>query len=188
MFDFIEGNLVSKSLTHVVINVNGLGFKIEVPLSTSKILKEGQHIRLLTVLYIKNERIEFYGFATETERKFFNDLIEVEGIGGRTALQILSNLNYDEFKSLVKSGKLNHLVKIKGLGRKTAERLIFTLKNKYKEEAVKELDEDALKALVALGIPYNDAREALYKAHGDTTEARVKNALDILTQGAPKKD
>ncbi len=175
----IEGKIVNKSPTCVIIESGGIGYRVKIPISTYEHIASDSEKLFITMLY-RNESFEMYGFYTEDEREYFESLIKVRGIGGETALRILSSVGFEEFKETVDMGDVNLLSTIKGIGRKRAENIIFELKGLFKED---ELSKDAISALVTLGFTRNEARKAISLVRkgcpGADVETLVKKALNL---------
>jgi Holliday junction DNA helicase RuvA len=186
MIEFIEGELVQKSPTVAIVSNGGLGFGVQIPLSTFDALpREGQSIRLLTHLYVREDEMRLYGFASATERQLFRMLLNVSRIGPMVALRVLSSCQAAQFKQLVLSedgAALAHMVK--GIGTKTARRLILELQDPIKELDVEfvetpaaQLARDTVQALVALGESRQDAeravRAAMEKLGGDVDQQQL---------------
>ncbi len=177
LLNHIEGELVDSKPTRVVIDCGGIGFEIKVPISTFEQVKAGR-IRLLVSLVFKNDSLDIFGFYTTEERRYFESLLKVRGIGGETALRILSGIRFDEFKGILERGDVESLSSVKGVGRKRAEQIIFDMKGLFAEETVPD---EALSALIALGFTRNEARKAISKVlksvPGDDIERLIKEAL-----------
>ena len=160
----------------LTIDVNGIGYEVLVPLSTSdKMLEEGQKYQILTHLHIREQEQTLFGFATNEERDLFRLLINrVSGIGPKLGLAILSGMSVDDFKNAVIGGNITGLSTISGLGKKTAERIILELKDKVgvtetwtaaKEDSSgpKSIIHDAVLALISLGYKQAEALKAVNK-------------------------
>lgn len=170
MIHHLKGKLVTKSPTFVIIEVAGLGYRVNSPLSTYTALPpEGSSVSLYTHLHLKDDGISLYGFLREEERDFFLLLTGLSKIGPRSALRMLSSLSIPEFKKAVKVGDLATLIRIPGIGRKTAERIVLELRDKIEaEEPVgfgdNVLTKDAIAALISLGYTKKEAGEAVRTA------------------------
>lgn len=182
MIGSLEGKLVTKAIDEVVVDVNGVGYRVLIPLSTYEALPaEGKSGRLLTHLHVRAEELTLYGFATGRERRLFETLIGVSGIGPRLALHVLSQLTPDRFVTAIRRQDLATLTGISGVGKKTAERMVLELKDKVVDFADTETDaepielttggEDAVKALIALGIRRPAAERAVQAALDKHPEA-----------------
>ncbi|MEY2598102.1 MAG: hypothetical protein RLZZ142_361 [Verrucomicrobiota bacterium] len=176
MITFLEGILVEAYPTHVVLNVHGVGYHIQIPLSSyDRLPPLGTSFQLLTHLQIREDAHVLFGFASSAERDLFRLLIHhVSGIGPKTALDVLSGCSVTSFKAAVVSGDGKALSQIKGIGKKTAERILLELKDKVGIAAAWEaasathapspLEQgvnDAVLALIALGYKQVDAHKAL---------------------------
>ncbi len=177
LINHIEGEVIERTPASVVLESGGIGYYIKIPVSTYKQIKTNRTKLLISTIF-KNEAIELYGFYTKEERNYFESLLKVRGVGGETALRILSSMNFDEFTEALDRGDVNSLVEIKGVGRKKAETIIFELKGLFKEEVVPD---EALSALITLGFTRNEAKKALSNVvrsvpQGDV-ETLIKEAL-----------
>ncbi len=193
MYDFIEGRLVEKHPTHVVIGSHGVGYSIYVSVNSSSTLS-GEHCKLFTHLVVREDAMLLYGFADRAERAMFQQLIEVSGIGPNTAIVVLSDMKASEVQEAVLTGDVEAFKQVKGVGPKTAQRAIVDLKDRLeKSEAFSSQSEgsynsnkdEALSALTALGFEQQKARKALEKSRKDSkeelaVEELVKNALRHL--------
>ncbi len=173
MYDFLHGTLASKTPAGVTIQVGGIGYAVQVPLSTFSALPEpGQRVRLLTHLYHREDQLKLYGFATEAERGLFLALVGVNRVGPTMAMQVLSSCSVEDFTRYVLSGDVTTLAKlVKGIGKRTAQRLILELKGELVEVEVESdlaadspIAADVIKALVALGERPVDARRSVRRA------------------------
>ncbi|MCK4595953.1 Holliday junction branch migration protein RuvA [candidate division WOR-3 bacterium] len=173
----IEGEIIESEPTRVVIDSGGIGYEIKIPISTFEQIKAGR-VRLFITMMIKNEVIELFGFYTKDERRYFESLLKVRGIGGETALRILSSMRFDEFKGILERGDVESLASVKGIGRKRGETIIFEMKGLFVEDMVSD---EALSALVSLGFTRNEAMKALSRVSKsipqDDIEALIKEAL-----------
>jgi Holliday junction DNA helicase RuvA len=180
----------------VLIDVNGIGFAISIPLSTyEKLDAVGSRVVLLTVLHVREDAMQLFGFATEEERRVFKLLISVSGIGPKIAQSVLSGMNAEELKSHLGSGNITALTSIPGVGRKTAERLVVELRDKIgnplsesgsvipADAEAASVRFEALRALVSLGYSQQAAersiRLALKESGGSILllEELIKRAL-----------
>ncbi len=190
MIDFVEGYIAKIGANFVVIDVSGVGFYVKVSsLTTSNIGCEGESVRLLTRLIHKEDSMELYGFASESERSLYDALLSVGGIGPKMAMTILSGMAVDELVSAIVRKDYKTLASIKGLGKKRAEKLCFELEEKLAKieiasGAEKSPVRDAADALIALGYSpldanrgVREAREIIGEANAD---ALIRMALEIL--------
>ena len=131
MIGFLKGRLAQKSPPQLVVEVNGVGYEIEAPMSTFYALPAiGEDLHLFTHLSVREDAHILYGFATDTERVLFRSLLRVSGVGGRMALAILSGISVEGFVRCVQDEDTAALVKVPGVGKKTAERLIIELRDR----------------------------------------------------------
>lgn len=194
MIAFLKGRLVHKEPAHVIIEVNGVGYQVNISLQTFSEIKDQENILLHTHLAIREDAHVLYGFSRETEKKLFQQLISVNGIGPGTAIVMLSYMSSAELKSAIISENVAALQAIKGIGGKTAQRVIIELKDKLKKEGWEEspalvpggthntLRQEALSALLTLGLPKSIAEKSVdnvLKKSGNTItlEDLVKQAL-----------
>jgi len=185
MISYLKGTLVDKSPAKVLVDVGGIGYTAEIPLSTFEALgRIGEKITLLTHLSLKDDHIELYGFSTPEERDLFLLLLNVSGIGNRTALSILSHSSINNFKSAVIRRDREFLSSIHGIGKKTAERIIFELKDRFgkEERSLTGPMEEALMALLSLGFKREEADRALtgVEPNGRPIEEIIREALKKL--------
>ncbi|MCF8214561.1 MAG: Holliday junction branch migration protein RuvA [Chitinophagaceae bacterium] len=186
MIASLTGSFVLKTPSYIHIDVHGVGYEVQISLNTySKIqdLKEGT---LLTHLQIKEDGHTLFGFAELAEKELFVQLINVNGVGASTARMMLSSMQPAELRSAIASGNTGALEKIKGIGRKSAERLILELREKMVKAGVEStasgfvrnsLENDALNALMALGIQKNTAEAALKKTRANAPEDNVLESI-----------
>ncbi|MEN7343790.1 MAG: Holliday junction branch migration protein RuvA [Pseudomonadota bacterium] len=194
MISFISGTLDSKQAPVVVIDVNGVGYELETPMSTFLGLPSaGQPIRLLTHFLVREDAQLLYGFGSEAERSLFRGLLKVSGVGARIALAILSGISVDGFRRCVEFDDVQALTKVPGIGKKTAERLIVEMRDRLGDAdvsivrsggVVAESDDgrgEAFHALLALGYRDTEIRRLLTSVEksGDakTTEDYIRLAL-----------
>lgn len=192
MLDFIRGRVVRKSPTRLVLEVAGIGYLLHIPLSTFEKIPNHEETTVLTQLFIKEDQIKIFGFATGEERDLFQLLLSVNGIGPTTAITILSGSCVDDIKDAISREDAKALEKIKGIGKKTAERIVLELKGVIKEMSYpadsgivtgqKALVSDAVMALVSLGygrpVAEHAVNEAMKKLKTiDNVEVLVREAL-----------
>lgn len=185
MIAYLEGKLVEKNPTLLILEVNGVGYAVNIPVSTyGSLVETGQTVKILTYQHVREDELKLYGFSTKPEKELFELLIAVNGVGPRMALSILSCISVQEFQRSVLQEDLDVLTAISGVGKKKAQRLIVELKEKLgkvdlgerkdprEEEATltPAVDEAAL-ALISLGYTKVDARRALDKVTDQAREA-----------------
>lgn len=133
MIGFIRGKLINKQPPQLLVDVGGIGYELDAPMSTFYGLPAtGSDVALFTHLVVREDAHVLFGFGTERERRLFRELLKVSGIGPKLALSILSGINVDELLLCVASGDADSLVRIPGVGRKTAERLLIELRDRVK--------------------------------------------------------
>lgn len=199
MITSIEGRLTSATPIHVVIELNGFGYEVNIPVTTAeKLPPPGASVKLHTIVIYREDSQTLYGFATSAERDFFRLMIEhVTGIGPKVGLSIMSRLSLPMLESAVRMGDVGTLAKCPGIGKKTAERLVIELRSKVGEVSAStspaaligmpadgdSAHRDAVSALIALGYKPADADQAIRRATAAlggseiTTEKLVKRAL-----------
>jgi holliday junction DNA helicase RuvA len=199
MISFLDGELVEALPTQVVISVQGVGYLVQIPLSSFEQLPAvGARLKLLIHFVVREDAHLLFGFVTAAERDLFRLLVQhVTGVGPKLALGVLSGMSVGQFKAAVVNGDINVLSKISGLGKKTAERIILELKDKVGVAAAWELaasgrndqqakGNDAVLALLSLGFKQVEAqkavREILSRAKTEeiNTEELVRRALKLL--------
>jgi Holliday junction DNA helicase RuvA len=200
---YLEGRLVDKSPTQLVLDINGVGYEVKIPLSTfDKLGENGSKAKILTYQYVREDTLQLFGFATIEEKNLFELLITITGIGPKTALGILSSISVNDFQRSIVSEDLDSLTSISGIGKKSAQRLIVELKEKIggeefrfkKDMGLKDrseliLVEEALKALVSLGFNKASAKEAVGKAKSESNlkmHSQKKLGLEELIKKALK--
>ena len=165
MISFLCGVVVDIDASMVIVDVNGVGYKVNISLRTFSKIKDLEKIRIYTHLNIKDDAHTLYGFYNKRERNTFIDLISISGVGPSTAIIILSSLSADELKLAIVDSDVNKIKSIKGIGLKTAERIILELKDKisindldsenFSQNIGNTIKEEALSALTSLGISKN---------------------------------
>ncbi len=193
MFDYINGRVVHKTPTAIVIETNGIGYKIHIPLSTFERITDKEKVKILTRLIIsKDFEVKVYGFSSLEERDLFDLLISISGVGPNMALTILSASSISQFKKFVVGNDSQALQRIKGVGKKTAERIILELKETIVSIVPEEVSSveaqelatksDAIMALISLGYARPSAERAVNLASknldaSEKVEVLIKEAL-----------
>jgi holliday junction DNA helicase RuvA len=195
----LRGRILERHPPQLLLDVNGVGYEIEAPMSTFYALPSGtDEVVLYTHLAVREDAHVLYGFARESDRRLFRALLKVTGVGGKMALGVLSGRNADEFAAAVQRGDIAALTRLPGVGRKTAERLVVELRDKVAPAAPAEApaalpggpgrpaagaDEDAVSALIALGYKAPEASRMVSRVFqpGMATEAVIRAALKGTT-------
>lgn len=188
MIGRITGKLVARHPPQVLVDVNGLAYEVEVPMSTFYALPAtGEEVTLVTHLVVREDAHILFGFATQDERSAFRQLIRISGVGARTALSVLSGLSVAELAQAVAMQEPARLTKIPGIGKKTAERLLLELKGKLADalppEAKAGGNGDVLNALLGLG--YSE-KEALVAVKGLPPGIGVAEGIRAALKGLAK--
>ncbi len=187
----LNGTLIEKSPPLIVIDCNGVGYEVEVPMSTFYNLPElGQKVQILTHFVVREDAQLLYGFGSEQEKNTFKQLLKVNGIGAKSALSILSGVSVDDLVSAISQQEVGMLTRIPGIGKKTAERLLLELKDKFTvtgsstaQPQAKSASHDILNALVALGYNEREASSAVKLLDKDISVTEgIKQALKSLSK------
>ena len=174
MIDYLKGRLVVKEPTHVILDVNGVGYRVNISLSTYTEIKDKENLTLLTYLHIKEDSHTLFGFAQDSEKKMFMLLLSINGIGPSTGLMIQSSLSASELKEAILNKDVSTIQGVKGIGAKTAQRVILELSDKMAKSGFEDgvdlfpnsnntIRKEALSALVTLGINKNAAEKSIDK-------------------------
>lgn len=196
MYAYIKGTLEEKAKDSIVIEVSGIGYRIYISEQTMAKLGElGETVKVYTHYHVREDNISLYGFLTNEELKMFELLLQVSGIGAKTAIAMLSNITPSQFAIAIISNDLKTLTKIPGIGNKSAQRMVLELKDKLKtEEAISheeniEVDNDeniqeAAQALQILGYSKTEINKIFDKVNlkGLTTEEIIKISLKHLAR------
>ena len=194
MITHLQGQLVEKTPTYVVIDCNGVGYMIHISLNTYSKISEEKQLRLYTYLQIKEDANTLFGFYEKSEREVFSLLLSVSGVGASTARIMLSSLSPSQLQSAIINGDAKTIQSIKGIGAKTAQRIILDLREKMiKLGGVEEISnndtninkQEALSALEVLGYPQkiaeNVVQKIISKANDNlSVEEIIKQALKLL--------
>lgn len=191
MIGRIAGKLVHKQPPQIVVDVQGVGYEVDVPMSTLYQLPAiGAEVSLFTHLTVREDAHLLFGFATEQERTVFRQLLKISGVGARTALSVLSGLSVADLHAAVSHQDTDRLTKVPGIGKKTAERLLLELKDKLNvtvmhtsASGVLDASSDIVNALLSLG--YND-KEASWAVKqlpvGASVNDGIRQALKLLSK------
>jgi Holliday junction DNA helicase RuvA len=197
MIAHLSGRLLSKEPNSVIVDVSGVGYEVNIPLSTFYELEnEGSDVKLRIYTHVKEDALQLYGFRTARERELFVNFISVSGIGPKLGIALLSGMSADELVASIKNNNLARLTLIPGVGRKTAERLIVDLREKMTALAASQVEEEpglqsdssipssnddvrsqALSGLLNLGYQKSAAEKAIDSALGEGGEITVELVL-----------
>lgn len=194
MIGFLRGKIVEKQAPHLLLDVNGVGYDVETPMSTFfNLPTNGEQIMIRTHLVVREDAHILYGFLTEQERALFRSLIKVNGVGPKVALGILSGVSVTDFCLCVNDNNVTALVRLPGIGKKTAERLIIEMRDRLPVDGmdlVSQTDDlaeikqsspqqEAIGALVALGYKQADAEKRVrtFTKDGMSSEQLIRLAL-----------
>jgi holliday junction DNA helicase RuvA len=194
MFAFLKGEFVHKLPAMVAVDVNGVGYEVQISLNTYSRIQSLERGVLFTHLHIQEDKHTLYGFFEPAEKEMFLQLLSVSGVGAATARMMLSSMKPDEIARAISQGNAKLLESIKGIGKKSAERIILELRDKVSKIGSgsnislltnNSLEQDALNALVSLGIARNTGEQAVKKVitaepNLDQVEIIIKKALKLL--------
>lgn len=191
MIGRITGTLAAKQPPQVLVDCNGIGYEIDVPMSTFYNLPAlGEKVSLLTHLAIREDAHLLYGFGSEIERMAFRELLKVSGIGAKTALSVLSGLSVNDLSAAIAAQEIGRIVKVPGIGKKTAERLLLELKGRPVFAGAisavaggTSVSDDVRQALLALGYNDKEAAAAVQKLPADLPVSdAIRQALKLLSK------
>lgn len=192
MIGKLTGTLLEKNPPQILLDCHGVGYEVDVPMSTFYLLPaSGEKVSLLTHFVVREDAQILYGFASAAERDAFRQLIKISGVGPRTALSVLSGLSVNDLAQAVSTQETGRIVKVPGIGKKTAERLLLELKGKLGVDlglpaggvARSDAQADIQQALMALGYNEKDAAAALKALPADVGVADgIKLALKALAK------
>ncbi len=176
MIGYVKGTLVNLTPSQTFVDINGLGYEVQITLHTFELIKDQKEALLYTHLQVREDAWTLYGFATEDEKNAFQKLLSVSGVGAATARILLSSLSANDLARIVANGDAKALEKVKGIGAKSAQRIILELKGKLMPiapdlesgagfaQSYNSVENDALQALLGLGIPKANAEKAIQKS------------------------
>jgi Holliday junction DNA helicase RuvA len=193
MIGRIQGTLISISAPKLLIDCNGVGYEVDVPMSTLYQLPlVGHQLTLLTHFHVREDQQQLFGFATNAERDAFRSLIKISGVGARTALAVLSGMSVNELVQAITIQEPGTLIRVPGIGKKTAERLLLELKGKLapdlglgqNKSSKPDIVSEIMQALLALGYSDKEAHLAVRQVPADVTVSDgIKLALKSLSKG-----
>jgi Holliday junction DNA helicase RuvA len=195
----LRGTLAEKQPPHLIVDVNGLGYELEVPMTTLyRLPRVGEHVTLHTHLVVREDAHLLYGFYEKRERELFRELIRLNGVGPKLALALMSGLEVDELVRCVQAQDASALVRVPGVGKKTAERLLVELKDRFKAwetspamfalvsdgpapaASASNAEADAVSALISLGYKPQEASKAVSAIPGKagmSSEELIRSSL-----------
>ena len=192
MIGRLTGTLLEKQPPIVLLDVQGVGYEVNVPMSTFYILPDtGEIIILHTYLVVREDVHLLFGFATETERQAFRQLVKISGVGARTALAVLSGLSVSDLYQAVVDQDSRQIIQVPGIGKKTAERLLLELRDKLSSDMIgtdghassSKVNNDVLNALLSLGYNEREASWAIKKLSLDISVSEgIREALKFLSK------
>ena len=186
MIGFLTGKLISSKPTQIILDVNGVGYLVNISISTFEKISDKETISLFIHTSVKEDSITLFGFYTQSEKEMFELLISISGIGPKVSLGILSGISVDDLKDAIANGNVSRLIAIPGIGRKTAERVLLELRNKV--DAIKadgsikitSAKDEAISALATLGYQ----RQLAEKVVRDLLSENVNYSLEELIRKA----
>jgi holliday junction DNA helicase RuvA len=187
MYAYLQGKFIDKTPAQLYVDVNGVGYEVNISLNTYSHIQNLEQGKLFTHLQVKEDGHVLYGFFEKAEKEIFLLLIGISGVGAATARMMLSSLKPEEVSRAIIQSNVKLLESVKGIGKKTAERLVLELKDKLSKHSVNEtispawsnsLEQDALNALVALGISRQQAEQSIQKV--TLAEPSVSKLEDLI--------
>ncbi|MCZ7609879.1 MAG: Holliday junction branch migration protein RuvA [Ignavibacterium sp.] len=192
MIGFLTGKIISSKPTQILLDVNGVGYSVNISINTFEKISEKESVSLFIFTNVKEDSITLFGFYTQSEKDMFELLISVSGIGPKVSMGILSGIVVDDLKEAISNGNISRLIAIPGIGRKTAERIVLELRNKVDsvkadgEVKVSSAKEEAVAALSTLGyqrqISEKVIRDLLSENPNYTLEELIRKALAGLNK------
>ena len=192
MIGRLTGTLLEKQPPLVLLDVQGVGYEVNVPMSTFYTLPDtGERIILHTYLVVREDVHLLFGFATDTERQAFRQLVKISGVGARTALAVLSGLSVSDLYQAVVDQDSRQIIQVPGIGKKTAERLLLEMRDKLSSDMIgtdghassSKVNNDVLNALLSLGYNEREASWAIKKLSLDVTVSEgIREALKFLSK------
>jgi len=187
MIDQLTGKILSSNDSYLVIEVGGVGFKVNIPKTPSENLKINELISFSTYLHVREDALDLYGFENESDRSLFLMLISISGIGPKLGLTIISGLAPEKLKMKIISGDVKALTSIPGVGAKTAKRIIIELKDKFskidsenlgfEDETDSKIFKDVISALDGLGYNEKESKKALKQLDLDNSNQTIENLI-----------
>lgn len=190
MIGHLKGTIIHRDLKSIILDVSGVGYKVFTntgKVESEKLKVKSETVEFWTYMAVRENALDLYGFQSREELSFFELLLTVSGIGPKSAMAILSIATLQNLRHAITTGDVGHLTKVSGIGKKNAEKIVVELKDKIEGLSADMThsisgDIDALEALKSLGYGEREAREALKKAGGESTEQKVRSALKNLNK------
>jgi len=194
MYAYLNGKFTMKSPGQVHLDVHGVGYEVQISLNTYTAIQHLSEGKLFTHLQVKEDAHVLFGFFEKEEKDIFLLLTSISGVGAATARMMLSSMKPDDIAQAIQQGNVKLLESVKGIGKKTAERMVLELKDKFgkyqpsaasKHPQMHPISQDALQALTSLGIPKNQAEQAIQKVmrmepETDNLESLIKKSLKAI--------
>jgi len=192
MIGYLTGKIISSKPTQIILDVNGVGYLVNISISTFEKISEKETVSLFIHTSVKEDSITLFGFFTQSEKEMFELLISISGIGPKVSLGILSGISVDDLKEAIAKGNVSRLIAIPGIGRKTAERVVLELRNKV--DAIKadgslkitSAKDEAISALATLGyqrqLSEKVVRDLLSENANYSLEELIRKALASLNK------
>ena len=185
MIAYLKGKLTYKDPTYVIIDINGMGYRVRISLNTYAAIKDEEQVLLLTYLSVKEDSHTLYGFKEEAEKKMFMDLISISGVGPNTGLMVLSSLSSDELEQAIATGDHPTIQRVKGIGAKTAQRIVLELKDKIKKDSYQDSSKVGTGFMSTSNKIKREALQALMTL-GFTKAVAEKNIESIIKKSGPE--
>jgi Holliday junction DNA helicase RuvA len=187
MIGYLTGKLISSKPTQIIIDVNGVGYLVNISINTFEKISEKETVSLFIHTSVKEDSITLFGFFTQSEKEMFELLISISGIGPKVSLGILSGIAVDDLKDAIGNGNVSRLIAIPGIGRKTAERVVLELRNKVDASIkVTSAKDEAISALATLGyqrqLSEKVVRDLLAENANYSLEELIRKALAGLNK------
>ena len=192
MIGFLRGKIVERQPTQVLMDVQGVGYEVIIPVSTyERIQNQDGEVTLMTYLHVREDAMQLFGFHTAEEKALFLKLIQVNGVGPKVAIGVLSGCSVDELKRSVREGDVARLKALPGIGKKTAERIVLELKDKLDggtaapvigEQTNGRIVEEAVLALVSLGYQKGQAEKIIQQLVREGAERSVEELIRLALQ------
>lgn len=193
MIGHLKGKIISSKPTQIILDVNGVGYKVGISINTFDKIVDKSEVSLFIHTHVKEDSISLYGFFTESEKEMFELLISISGIGPKIALGLLSGISVDLLKEAIEEGNVSRITAVPGIGRKTAERLVLELRSKVEDLVFGEISKaqpsvksEAISALATLGynarVAEKAVRDLLIENQNYSLEDLIKKALSNLNK------